>query len=65
MWVAKFKLKDDEDIYSPLCKKHKVDFFAYPVTNFKKNNKVNLIVAGDIYGDEKNKKIFLKKVKKD
>ncbi len=65
MWVAKFKLKDEQDIYSPLCEKYKIDFFAYPITNFKKNGKINLIVAGDIYGEEKDKKKYLRELKKD
>lgn len=65
MWIAKFKLKDDEDIYSPLCVNHKIDFFAYPYTNYIKNKKINLLVGGIISGSEENKKIFLKELKKD
>ena len=63
MWVAKFKLKDDEDIYSPLCEKYKIDFFAYPYTSYKKNNKIHTLIGGIIAGN--NKKEFLKEVKKD
>lgn len=64
MWIAKFRLRDD-DIYSPLCVKYKIEFFAYPFTFFKKNNKINLIVAGTLYGDENSKKTFVKDLKKD
>ncbi len=64
MWVAKFKLKDDEDIYSPLCEKYKVEFYAYPHTNYIKNRKINLIVGGTISGKEENKKSFIKELEK-
>ena len=65
MWIAKFKLKDDEDIYSPLCEKYKIEFFATPYTNFIKNNKINLLLGGITSGTEENKKTFLKELKKD
>jgi len=65
MWVAKFKLKDDEDIYSPLCKKFRIEFFAVPYTNFIKNKKINLLVGGTISGSEENKRKFIQEVKKD
>lgn len=65
MWVAKFKLKDDEDIYSPLCKKYKVEFFAVPYTNFIKSKKINLLVGGVISGSEENIKKFVQGIKKD
>jgi predicted DNA binding protein len=65
MWVAKFKLRDDEDIYSPLCEKHKVDFYAVPYTNFIKKNKINLLVGGVLSGSEESKKKFIIDLKKD
>jgi predicted DNA binding protein len=65
MWIAKFKLKDDEDIYSPLCIKHKIELFAIPLTNFEKNKKINLLLSAIISGKEENKKQFLKELKKD
>ncbi len=64
MWVAKFKLKDDKDIYSPICKKFKVDFYAHPYTNFVKNKRINLLVGGIISGSEENKNKFFKEIKK-
>ena len=65
MWVAKFKLKDEEDIYSPCCEKFKVEFFAVPYTHFIKNNRVNLLVGGVISGSEQNKSDFVDCIKKD
>lgn len=64
MWVARFRLMDDEDIYSPLCKKYKIEFFAFPYSTFVKNNTLNL-VGGTISGYEENKTKFLMELKKD
>ncbi len=65
MWVARFKLKDDEDIYSPLCKKYRIEFFVFPYTNFIKNKKINLVIGGTISSNEQNKREFLNELKKD
>jgi predicted DNA binding protein len=65
MWVAKFKLKDENDIYSHLCEKLKIDFFAVPYTQFTKNKKINLLGGGVISGSEENKKQFVNNLKKD
>ncbi|MFH1916572.1 MAG: helix-turn-helix domain-containing protein [Nanoarchaeota archaeon] len=65
MWVARFRLKDDEDIYSPLCKKYKVEFFAVPYTHYAKENRINLLVGGVISGSEKSKDSFIQAIKKD
>jgi len=65
MWIAKFKLKDDEDIYSSLCEEYSVEFFAVPYTNYIKNNKINLLVGGTISGSKEDKKNFVKDIKKD
>jgi len=65
MWVAKFKLKDEEDIYSPLCEKYSIDFYATPNTNFVKQNKINLLGEGIVSGSKENKKKFIKELKKD
>ena len=65
MWIAKFKLKDDEDIYSPLCVKHNIDIFGVPLIHFVKDDKINVIVGGIISGSVQNKKKFVKDLKKD
>lgn len=65
MWIAEFKLKDEQDIYNPLCVKHKVEFYAIPYTNFVKANKINLLVGGVISGSEENKKRFVQEIKED
>ncbi len=65
MWVARFRLRDDDDIYSPLCEKHKTEFFAFPYTNFVKDRKINLLVGGIISGSDENKKGFIEDLMKD
>ena len=65
MWIARFKLKDDEDICSPLCVKHSIDILGVPLSHFVKDNKINTIVGGIISGSEQNKKRFIKDLKND
>ncbi|MFH1211574.1 MAG: helix-turn-helix domain-containing protein [Candidatus Woesearchaeota archaeon] len=65
MWVARFKLKDDEDIYSPVCERYKIDLFAYTYTSFIKNNQINIVAGGILSGSEKNKKLFIQEIRKD
>lgn len=65
MWVARFRLRDDEDIYSPLCKKYKLDFFAFPYSNFVKNDRLNLLLGGTVSGSEEDREGFLRDLKKD
>ncbi|MDP1695009.1 MAG: helix-turn-helix domain-containing protein [Candidatus Woesearchaeota archaeon] len=65
MWIARFRLRDEEDIYSPLCKKYKIDFLAKPHTHYEKHGKINLIVGGIISGSEEDKQKFLVELKKD
>ena len=65
MWVAKFKLKDDEDIYSPLCIKYRIQFFAIPYTQFTKSKNINLLVGGVISGSDEEKHKFVLELKKD
>src|SRR3989338_9141061 len=63
MWVAKFTLKDDQDIYTPLCVKHDVIVQAFPYTNYVKDGKINLILGMVLSG--KNYPLFIRDLKKD
>jgi len=66
MWVAKFKLKDEEeDIHSPLCIKHNVILYAYPLSKFERDEKVHLFASAILSGKEDNKNAFIKDLKKD
>jgi predicted DNA binding protein len=65
MWTCKLRILDKEDIYTPLTQKHKVELMGYPISSYKKGNKVFAISMGILRGEEKNKKNFLKDLKKD
>ena len=65
MFVAKFKLQDPEDIYSPLNEHYKVDFFASPYTHYEKDGLIHVIVGGIIVGSENNKKKYVVALRKD
>jgi len=65
MWVAKFRLKDEEDIYSPLCEKYRVELYGFPLTNYEKNKKINLLISGTISGNEEDKGVWAEEIKKD
>ncbi len=65
LWVAKFRLKDDRDIYTPFCKKLKVEFFAFPYTSYLKSKTINLLVGGILSGSEKHKKEFVEHLSND
>lgn len=63
MWVAKFKLKDNHDIYTPLCKEYQIIFYAYPYTHFVKKKNINVLIGGTLSGSKENKGKFLKTLK--
>ena len=65
MWVAKFDLKDEEDIHSPLCEKYNIEIFGAPLTNFEKKGKINLLMSGTMSGNESDKDKFVEDLKKD
>ncbi len=65
MWVAKFKLKHKGDIFTARTKKFNINFYAYPLTHYGKNNKFFFVVNGFLDGEDSAKKKFLLDLKKD
>ena len=65
MWVAKFTLKDYDDIYTPLNNKYKIDFFATPYTHYKKDGLIHVFVGGILVGTEKSKQSYVEELRKD
>ncbi len=59
MWIARFKLRDDEDVYLPVCLRNKVECFAIPYTNFEKGGKIHLLVGIVMNGKESQKQKFV------
>jgi len=64
MWIASLRLKDDQDIYSPLCHRHGIDFFAYPYASYVKGKQIHLVLGGMLSGSESAKEAFLAELKK-
>ena len=52
-------------LVAPLAKKFKVSMIGYPLSYYENNGKFFLLVFGNLIGDEKNRKMFLAKLKKD
>ncbi|MBI4450376.1 helix-turn-helix domain-containing protein [Candidatus Woesearchaeota archaeon] len=65
MWVARFRLKDDKDIYSPVCVTHGVTFFAVPYTQYVKRGVIHLLVGGVLAGSPVSKDRFVRDVRND
>ncbi|MEA3513972.1 MAG: helix-turn-helix domain-containing protein [Nanoarchaeota archaeon] len=55
MWLCKFKIYDEHNIFRKLVEKNKVELYYYPVNYYIKKNRYFFIVAGIIRGDNKNK----------
>lgn len=65
MWVGKIKISSEKTLIGNLAKKHKIDVVGYPVSSHKKKNKTISFVVGELFGDEKAKKKFIKDLKKE
>lgn len=65
MWALKVKVFEEKDVYGSRTRKFNVTLYFYSVNYFIKNNKYYFVGAGIIGGEEKNKKDFLKDLKKD
>lgn len=66
MWIAKITVPSNPGmLVAPLAKKHKVSIMGYPLSFYENNSKFFSLNLSYILGDEKNKKEFLKDLKKD
>lgn len=65
MWLAKIRFLHKECIWSPLTKKYNVVDLFYAITEYKEKDKICLVAAHILKGDEKNIKKFINDVKKD
>ena len=65
MWIAKFKLKHEGDIFTERTRKFHVEFYAYPITHYLKGGRFLFLVIGFLEGKEDNKKKFFLDIKKD
>jgi len=63
MWVAKFKLLEEEGLLYKLCAKNKVVYDAMPFTNYTKGSKIHLFSGGIVIGTPDAKKKFIRDLK--
>jgi len=64
MWVLKIKLDSDKQFVGKLAIKHKISLAHYPISTYKDKKWLYLIAAGFIFGKDKDKKSFIKDLKK-
>lgn len=64
MWVLKLKLKPKGQFLGTMSVKHKVSMTGYPLSYYKDNKWLYLIIAGLMFGEEKNKKALIRDIKK-
>ena len=64
MWVAKIRLNGEKGLFGSRTKRHNVAVYGYPISFYEKSDGLYVFMAGFIYGKEKNKKAFIKDLKK-
>ena len=65
MWILKLKLMHKDCHIVPRCEKFKVNSYAYPTSNYTKKGRKYATAIHFLEGEEKNKKAFLRDLKKD
>lgn len=64
MWTAKITFDGSKALIGSRTLKHKVNMFAFPLSYFYKKNHIIVNITGILLGQEKNKKAFIKDLKK-
>lgn len=65
MWVANFKLQDENDLYGPVCSRYGVDFFAVPYAHYERREGIHVIVGGLLEGEGVAQDRFISELKSD
>lgn len=65
MWVAKIKYSSKNTLIGKRAYKYNVDVFGFPISFSEHKNKIIVHITGTIFGKEKDKKDFVKNLKKD
>jgi len=65
MWVAKIKFESKGTLIGSKASKYNVDLFGFPLSYHYEKRWVIVQIAGTMFGDEKNKKDFIKSLKKE
>jgi len=64
MWVLKIKVDTEGQFVGSLAVKHKISIASYAISYYKDKKWLYLNACGFIFGSEKNKKAFVKDLKK-
>lgn len=65
MWVAKIRFNSEGTLIGSKAAKHKVSLFGFPLSYSYEKNWIVVQVAGTIFGEEKNKKDFVRDLKRE
>lgn len=65
MWVVKIRINGEKALIGSRAKKFKVTVSGYPISIQEKKDGIYVHIAGFISGNEKNKRDFIRDVKKD
>jgi len=65
MWVAKVKIDGSKALIGSRTIKFKVVVSGYPISYYIKKDGIYVYLVGFLFGEEKDKKSFLKEIKKD
>jgi predicted DNA binding protein len=64
MWRLKLKLPSGNQFMGRMAVKHRVSMTGYPLSYWKDKKSLYLIAAGFMFGEEENKKLLIKDMKK-
>jgi len=64
MWVARFKISGEKGSIGSRAKKFNICISGYPISTYETKDGLYIYIIGFIFGKEKNKKAFIKDIKK-
>ena len=64
MWRLKLRLEAKNQLLGSLSIKYNISMTGYPLSYYKEKNKLYIIIAGFMFGEEKNKKALTREIKK-
>ncbi len=65
MWIVKFRVFDEDNIYSTKTRKYKVNMYYYPINYYTEKNIYYFTAVGILEGSEKDKKEFFNALRKE
>ncbi len=65
MWIAKIKFSSEGTLIGSKAQKYKVTLFGFALSYFYEKNDIIVHITGTLFGNEKNKKSFVKELKKE